>query len=271
MLEDVPFTISHLAAVVPLRSGRTRVEALPTAPLVIGAMVPDLPAVLGAADLRPATHTGPFALVLDLVLTAVVWCAWVAAVRPAVVATLPGLAARWHPVPRRRPAVVWWVAAAVVGAASHLLWDACTHSGEGTTWFEAFAGQERVFFVLQLASSAVGLLVVLAWVRQWWLRTPVTAAVAERRPWLPRRLAAAVVLLGVVGGGIWRWQHAASQTSGPASGSLTVGEVVFGTLAGALLAVAVLTTAFWVRRWLVEAPSDDEVERREPTSEQVPG
>ncbi|MGN6612934.1 MAG: DUF4184 family protein, partial [Angustibacter sp.] len=257
------------AAVLPLRSGRTRVEALPTAPLVIGSMVPDLPAVLGAADLRPVTHSGPFALVVDLALTAVLWCAWVAVLRPAVVSTLPEVAARWRPAPRRRPASLWWVVAAVVGAVTHLLWDAFTHSSEGATWFDAFAEHERVFLVLQVVSSAVGLLVVLAWARRWWSSTPADLAVAERGAWAPRPLLATVVLIGVAGGGLWRWQHPAAVTSLGEGDSLTVSDVVFGTLGGALLAVAVLTVTFWVWRWRGRAPVDGGLEPREPASEQV--
>lgn len=267
MLGDVPFTISHLAAVLPLRSGRTRVEALPTAPLVIGSMVPDLPAALGAAALRPATHTGPLALVVDLALTALLWCAWVAVVRPAVIASLPEVAARWRPAARRRPVALWWVVAAVVGAVTHLLWDAFTHSSEGATWFDGFAGHGRVFLTLQIVSSVAGLVVVLVWLRRWWSGAAVDPEVAERVAWAPRWLLVGVVLVGVVGGGLWRWQHPEAVTSGREG--LTASDVVFGSLGGALLAVAVLTGAFWVARWRGRAATDAALGSGEVESEQV--
>lgn len=246
----MPFTISHLAAVLPLRAGRTRVDALPTAPLVIGAMVPDLPAVLGAADLRPMTHSGPFALAVDLGLTVVLWCAWVLAVRPAVVDLLPEVASRWRPARVRQPVALWWVAAAVAGSATHLVWDAFTHSSEGATWFGAFAAHQRAFLLLQLVSSVVGLAVLLVWGRRWWVRTPVADPSFRHLRWVPRQVAAGVVVVLVVGAGaLWRWQHPTTTVFGPVSPGATIGDAVFGALAGALAAVAVVTAASWVLRW----------------------
>lgn len=245
----MPFTISHVAAVLPLRSGRTRVEALPTAPLVIASMVPDLPAVLGATDLRPVTHTGPFALVVDLALTAVLWAAWVLVVRAAVVATVPEVAARWRPVRARRPAALWWLVAAGVGSATHLLWDAFTHSSEGATWFGGFADHQGVFLALQLASSVVGLVVLAAWARRWWRRTPPLGLPVPDRSWASRRLVAAVLVLGVVGGALLRVRYPAAGPDAAARPGLMVGEAVFGMLGGALVAVVALTAAFWLQRW----------------------
>lgn len=262
----MPFTVSHLAAVLPLRSGRTRIDALPTAPLVIGAMVPDLPAVLGAADLRPATHTGPFALPIDLALTAVLWWGWVVAVRPAVVSTFPEVAARWRSTPARRPVAVWWVVAAVIGAVTHLLWDAFTHSSEGTTWFGGFATHQGLFLGLQLGSSVVGLAVLAVWVRRWWLGTAAAVPAAGLSRSRPQVVGAVVVALGALAGALWRWEHPAAGALTPQTPSGTVGEAAFGALAGVLLAVVLLTASFWAQRWRRRA-SDDTVP--DPTSERV--
>ena len=264
---EVPFTVAHLAAVLPLRSGRTRVDALPTAPLVISAMVPDLPAVLGASDLRPLTHTGPYALPVDLLLTALLWGCWVLAVRPAVVASLPEVAARWRPRSGRRPVVAWWVAAAVLGAASHVVWDAFTHSSDGSTWFGGFAVHQRFFLALQLLSSAAGLVAVLLWAGAWWLRTPVAVGAPSRVAWTPGRIAAAaVVVLSVVVAGLWRWQHPAAAVRGRASHSLQLGDIVFGMLEGVLVAGVLLTAAFWVLRWVRTSAADDTAVDRLPTT-----
>lgn len=250
----MPFTISHVAAVLPMRSGRTRVAGLPTAPLVIGAMVPDLPAVLGAVNLRHVTHFGLWALPVDVVLAAVLWCGWVLAVRPVVAATLPQLAARWPPAPARRPVAAWWLLAAALGTGTHLVWDAFTHSSEGATWLGGMAAQEGVFLVLQLGSSVFGLVVLLVWARRWWRATSAADASPGAAAWSPVR-AAVVVAAAVVVGGAWRFFHPVSVDGALAVSGPPVGDAVFGMLAGALGGVVLLTAAFWLQRWRSGASS----------------
>src|SRR3954447_6213476 len=79
----VPFTISHVAAVLPL-TARPVSRWLPPTPLVIGAMAPDVPQTLGALALREDTHELTGAFGVDVVLTALGCLLWAYVLRPVV-------------------------------------------------------------------------------------------------------------------------------------------------------------------------------------------
>jgi hypothetical protein len=250
MLGRVPFTVSHLAAVLPLRGRSGRLSRLPVAPLVVGAMVPDLPAVVGENWLRPRTHGLPAAVTLDVVLTLVVVVIWALGVKPAVVTVAPALAARWDPAPRWRPMTAWWwYVAAALGSLTHVVWDAFTHSGEGAAvWFPELSGHGVLFFALQLGSSALGLAYVLLWSRSWWRRT---AARADGARLASGRFHVAVLTLALAGlVGAWRRSvgvHAAG--AGWLEPGGAVGELVFGLICGALVGALLLAAAY--RAWWV--------------------
>lgn len=249
MLGRVPFTVSHLAAVLPLRGRAGRLGRLPLAPLVVGAMVPDLPAVVGENWLRPRTHGLPAAVTLDVALTLVVVVVWALGVKPAVVAVAPALAARWDPAPRWRPTTAWWwYVAAALGSLTHVVWDAFTHSGEGAAvWFPELSGQGGLFFALQLGSSALGLAYVLVLTRSWWLRT---ADRADGARLASGRFRAAVLTLALAAlAGAWRRSEGAPALgTGWLEPGGAVGEVVFGLICGALVGALLLAAAYRASR-----------------------
>jgi hypothetical protein len=142
---------------------------------------------------------------------------------------------------------VWWLVAAATGSFTHVLWDAFTHSSEGATWFDGLAGHQRVFLVLQLLSSVLGLATVLVWGWRWWWRTPPRLAVRET-PRTRQRVSLAVFVLAAVAGGAVRWRYPTARVEGRASHSLQLGELVYGTLGGLLVAVVLLTAVHWARR-----------------------
>ncbi len=266
----MPFTVSHLAAVLPLRSGRTRVTALPTAPLVVGSMVPDLPAILGASGLRPATHDPLAAVTLDVGLTLAVVLVWRAGVRQAVAQAAPSVAARWAPAPPRRRAVLWWYAAAALGSLTHLLWDGLTHSGEGAAlWFPELAGHDRLFLALQLASSVLGLGVLLLWTVRWWQRTAdLSHGVVVPRVRVATALAVGAVCT-VACAALRGVDDAAALRDGRLRAGIAAGDFVFGALSGVLLAALLLGAAYWVERGL-RAVSAGDVEPRPRVAEVEP-
>lgn len=131
----MPFTLAHPAAVLPLRYLRP----LRTAPLFIGAMVPDVPYYLplignGRLMIRADTHsiTGSYAVDLPLGIALLV-C--VVLLREPLTVLLPARA-RWlclHALePFTKSAAEWLLAplAILLGAWTHLAWDSFTH-GEG--------------------------------------------------------------------------------------------------------------------------------------------
>ncbi|MEV7964534.1 DUF4184 family protein [Sphaerisporangium sp. NPDC088356] len=167
----MPFTPSHVAAVIPLIS-RARVRrVLDPWALGVGAMVPDLPMFLPYLDAYTRWHS-PIGVVTDDVVAVFVLLALVQFVfRDPLTALLPQpLAARIAALPgpgwRRFPAIAL---GAAVGAATHVFWDSFTHDWGarfwGWSWLTApVAGWVNGYRLMQYGSSVVGLALV-----GWWL------------------------------------------------------------------------------------------------------
>jgi Domain of unknown function (DUF4184) len=180
----MPFTLAHPAAVLPLRGLRY----LRTAPLILGAMIPDVPYyVPGSHRLTPDTHSAVGAFTTDLLLGYAALVT-VFVLRAPLTALLPARA-RWlclnalAPFTRGRE---WAFAplAILVGVWTHLLWDSFTHSDgwmvhrvaalSAPVTIGPYSGQ--LCHVLQYVSSAFGLIVMAVWYAR--LRTPRPSAAA---------------------------------------------------------------------------------------------
>lgn len=186
---DVPFTIAHAAAALPLRRTRFIQSAV-----VIGCLVPDFEYFVRLAPRAGGNHTfshtlpGLFAIDLPLGF-AIFWLfhryakkslwAWFPnAIRERVnldpsTSTFKGAA---------RPALV--LASVFVGAAIHILWDSFTHTSFwpyshlrflSDTVSLPITGSVVMFRLLQTASSVLGTLVVLIWIVQRLIRAPISA------------------------------------------------------------------------------------------------
>jgi hypothetical protein len=184
----VPFTVSHVVAVLPLRR-----SPLAVAPLVIGSMTPDLPMYLGLIGAREQLHRPTSVLTLDAALTLALALGWAWGLRPVVADLWPGLATRWTPdrpwrsltwPARARRAGVWYLSA-VIGVLTHLGLDSFTHS-EGfvvrrvPVLTDPVAGV-GVFYLLQVVTSVLGLGLLGWWARRWW-RTSTPADTSSGRP-----------------------------------------------------------------------------------------
>lgn len=168
----MPFTPSHVAAVLPLiSSARTRRILDPWA-LALGAMVPDLPIFLPFLpdymnwhSLRGVFTIDPLAVVVLLtVFHGLLREPLTALLPPGLVGRAASLAPRAYGV-RQLPAVI---AGGVVGAFTHKLWDSFTHVYSqdiwGWEWLAAPAvGPLPTFRVLQYLSTVAGLAVVAWW------------------------------------------------------------------------------------------------------------
>jgi hypothetical protein len=168
----VPFTISHAAAVLPLRgSGRFR---LPLAALMIGSMSPDFAYFFGGVD-RVQSHSIAGIFWFCWPVSLALWLLFVRVLEQPTLALLPD---RWYArfVPSDRAFTLTTLAVAslavILGAATHLLWDSFTH--RGTVMVQTFPALHAVafhfhgwrirwFVVLQHLSSLVGMLVLLVW------------------------------------------------------------------------------------------------------------
>ncbi|KAA1380308.1 DUF4184 family protein [Aeromicrobium fastidiosum] len=157
----MPLTLSHPAAVLPLRR-----LGLPASVMVIASMVPDVPLFLGSSAGYSATHAWTGVVTIDLLLTVGVVAVWFVVVRDALVDLAPD-AVRLRLPPRARldrRQLLLLPVAACLGSATHVVWDAFTHPGRWGVrqvgWLQAdhagLAGHQWA----QYASGVIGLAIV---------------------------------------------------------------------------------------------------------------
>ena len=125
----MPFPLAHPAAVLPLR----RIRHLNVPALLIGAVIPDLSYCLERYDIDAFAHTvrGCFGFSLPVGWLAVLIFQ---AVRDPLVQRLPDPHRRTLMQSIRKPDGFWFAVplSVLIGAASHVFWDAFTHE---TGWF----------------------------------------------------------------------------------------------------------------------------------------
>ena len=246
----MPFTLSHPAAVLPLRRALGRFAVLPA--LVIGSMAPDFTYYVPIAIHRSTTHT--FAavfwfclptglaayLVFDRILKAP--CAFLL---PLSVRRRLGTV-RPNPLSARH-----FLAAAfgvVLGACTHVLWDSFTHRGGAAT---AALPELRMvvghlwgyplplYKILQHASTAGGATALVYWFARWYRSAPP----AEDLPSAPlpeATRAPVVVALCVVPAlvGVWRGIWAAAAAASTTALQLFFGYALVSTISTFVIALA---------------------------------
>ena len=175
----MPFTLAHPAAVLPLRG----IRYLRTAPLIVGALVPDLPYYVPGSLVhwRAETHRVAGSFTIDLALGYLTLAGLFVLRRP--LTALLTRRARALCLGALRPFTRWqeWPGAALpmlLGVWSHLLWDSFTHTDgwmvhrvallSAPVTLGPYSG--TVCHVLQYLSSAFGLAVLAVW--YWRLPTP---------------------------------------------------------------------------------------------------
>jgi membrane-bound metal-dependent hydrolase YbcI (DUF457 family) len=168
----VPFTVSHAAAVLPLQ--RLTRHRVPLAAMMIGSMAPDFQFFVPFDVSRDFTHdfAGLFAFCWPLGLA--VWLLFVKVLERPTIELLPS---PWRErVPRSGPvtprALLLASLGIILGAMTHVAWDAFTHWGTpvsqyfpglGAEVFEVRGRAVHVFSLLQYLSSVAGLLALAYW------------------------------------------------------------------------------------------------------------
>jgi Domain of unknown function (DUF4184) len=199
----MPFTVSHVAAVLPAYRALARARLFTAA--VIGSMVPDFGLLLPGSLARWQTHSVPGLFIFCLPVGLIVYALSLLLIKPALMQIVPDgpyvrLRAIDAAAPARRPGS-WLLAALaiVLGAITHLIWDAFTHeNARGVRMFpvlDAYAPELdghslRLFHLLQYGSSVAGLLVVMVALAVWLRHAPAPAQpparhlrAAERWAW----------------------------------------------------------------------------------------
>ncbi|MFF7091433.1 DUF4184 family protein [Streptomyces rubradiris] len=179
----MPFTLSHAAAVLPAlrRDGGGRGRLVPTV-LVTGSCAPDLPyyaanVLPGGMEFGSVTHAFAGVVTVDVLLAWALAGLWLPARGP-----LPALLPRaWQGRPAallrcgaprarvRGGSVGRWYASAVLGALTHVVWDAFTHHDRWGTRLLPALGRSRpagvpLYTWLQYGSSAAGAVLIAVFV-----------------------------------------------------------------------------------------------------------
>lgn len=176
----MPFTLAHPAAVVPLR------KFLVLSALVVGSLAPDFHYFL---NLAPRGHFGhSFKGIFFFCLPAGMLVLWI--FQRFMKLPLLSLAPKSHQerlIATAKP-FCWGgvkrfgliVASLLLGAITHLAWDAFTHEHglvvrnvpDMRTPLEEFGTQRPLYNVLQHGSSLLGLALLTFWYWRWFKRTP---------------------------------------------------------------------------------------------------
>lgn len=230
----MPFTPAHAAAALPLLKARL----VPSA-LVIGTMAPDFEYFLRFAPGGGFSHTIPGAFFLSLPLALIVLWIFHGLVKEPQVQLFPdalrlriqSCAAPFRFGGPARFALI--IVSALTGIATHILWDSFTHQwtvpARSFPWLRQrmdvpFLGSLAHYSVLQLLSSAIGILLLAAWLVRWYRRTaPAPQDQFPRIPAFRRYLVLAYISAVAIAGGIIRgmvvigvpglhrkWEHALS-------------------------------------------------------------
>jgi len=242
----MPFTVSHVAAVLPLR--RTR---LIWSALVVGAMAPDFEYFLLMSPQDRYGHTliGLFLFTLPLGLLTL----WLfhAYVKATLVELMPDeIQRRLAPVAGEfrfggasRLAMI--LTSLSLGIVTHLIWDAFTH---GNPWLirnlpalrhpvpVPGIGFVALYKLLQHVSTVVGLAILLVWLMRWY-RTGQPKVVVQseggpRQAWPPAKIATLVSITVLAAlGAIFRALTAIGVPSNHSTLALFVGDLAVTMIA----------------------------------------
>lgn len=278
----VPFTLSHAAAVLPAvradGSGRGR---LVPAVLVAGSFAPDLTyyaasAVSGGMEFGDVTHSFAGVFTVDVLIAWVLVGAWLALREPLVALLPPARQGRIAALvrcgtPRRGlsfPVALRWYVSAVLGALTHVVWDAFTHHDRwGVRLFPVLGRQiadAPLYWYLQYGSSAVAAVMIAVFVAVALRRVPADPSALSRVPalsWADRWLAGAVIGGCAAAGAAQRASRWWAYWGATAKPWELIPAVCFGAGAGLVVGLALYTVMVRARRR--PGPADRAAARRE--------
>ncbi|MFI4868894.1 MAG: DUF4184 family protein [Steroidobacterales bacterium] len=257
----MPFTVSHIAAVLPAHRPLTRAHVFTAA--VIGSMVPDFGLLLPGSLARWETHgiMALFTFCLPLGLTAY-WLTLLL-IRPAMLEVVPDGAylrlRAGHPPASIARLSAWLRAAAalLLGAITHLIWDAFTHENARgvrmlpllTDYGPEMSGHPlHLYRWLQYGSSLLGLAVVVAALIVWWRHAPAPAEPPPRR--LGRRervLWLCVYVLPSLLITAWGLTHSGPRGLSPLSNGMALGYVSVLGMRSAAASLVLISAAIRAR------------------------
>lgn len=240
----MPFTVSHAAAILPIRA-----RWLSTSALVIGAMTPDLPLFAPFLPFTTeATHTVFATLVTNTAIGFVLFVIWHGFLaRPADWFAPSAIRKRLTPV--QQPGLRARLSSSgkvlvllMIGGLTHQILDWFTHAGTPVTdrfpvFYVDVAGMPLYFF-LQIALSVVGLVLLAHWAVRWFAGAEVRTL--QRQPSTLGKIAARGTVLGAAVGatGATAWGlYRVGSSSDTLVFAVSVTPVVAIAVASAVIAV----------------------------------
>ena len=168
----MPFTFAHPAIVLPLLNKRLKLFS--ATGLIIGSIIPDFESFIRLDEHKLYSHTWPGIFWFDLPLAIIVAYIFHNIVRDPLIDNLPrslenkfknyeGL--NWNSFFKKHFLKI--IVSMLIGIVLHLLWDAFTHlnlANPDAVDSQIYIGQYRLFKVLQDTNSAIGLIVVIAYI-----------------------------------------------------------------------------------------------------------
>ncbi|WP_082661995.1 DUF4184 family protein [Terracidiphilus gabretensis] len=197
----MPFTPAHAVAALPFRKTRLNLPAM-----VVGCLSPDFEYFFQLAPQGSFGHTWLGVLVADLPVSLLVLWLYQSYLKAGLYAVGPGLfpfreeGRKAEPIARGAMQWVIVVVSILLGAATHIVWDAFTHKHLWPydhiaflrTHFSVFRWRVDMCNFLQTASSVAGMVVLLVMWTRW--------AGAARQPGMPtvRRLGAVLAAMALL-------------------------------------------------------------------------
>jgi hypothetical protein len=253
----MPFTISHAAAVLPLKK-----SPLPLAALMIGSMSPDFSYFFPFGLANTSWHNLRGILLFCLPAGLASWLFYVRVLERPTIDLLPEA---WRVRVIRSDsrlsirALILAAIAVIVGAATHVVWDSFTHANTTVTAafpalrtevFSFHVRPVRIYFVLQCLSSVIGLLALAFWAFNLRRGEPRAGSLREaRKPLSDRARVAALGILSMTSAFMALLSYASC--SG-ARFEYRVFQLLIGGMMGWLLAWCVV--AVWINRSARLAP-----------------
>jgi hypothetical protein len=244
----MPFTVSHAAAVLPLH--RLSKHTLPLTALMIGSMAPDFGYFFSHEVSRQLTHSfsGLFFFALPVGLT--VWLFYVAVLEKASITLLSD---RWHTRFAHTDAITLSLVARasiaiILGAVTHLLWDAFTHRATFVTdAFPVLLGPTPgirwlpIYHFLQGLSSVVGLAILANWARHLH-RQPVKSLIRPYKISEQARTGALsfLVIGSLLAGIFYWWPYAHSRYD------VQIFYTAVGGMSGFFVALCCIAVGMWI-------------------------
>ncbi|HEY3239034.1 MAG TPA: DUF4184 family protein [Acidimicrobiia bacterium] len=250
-MATVPFTLAHAAAGPPL--WRLTGRRLVFSALVVGSMAPDFEYLLHLRTTRTIGHTLPGLVLMCLPASLLVLAVWHGVVKRPLATLVPARASHlavaahrafsWTPAER----FITICCSVLLGAWSHLTWDAFTHRNGLVVRHLDFlthrvgVGHLHVYNVLQYTSGLLGMALLAVWYRRWAAQAagqhpappPSLPVLPAGLRWTALVAAAAVI----VSGGMAGVARALALGGGPRR---VLVQGVLGTMAAAALAAVAL-------------------------------